>query len=110
MSISRTKKCSKITDLYYLREGLIIPHDLSIFCNFPSNNTFFLYLAIHSGCIYAFVKKKNKTSNSSCVQLSDGRFIEIIYFVVNIPLKIELTICKIIHVSDGLSECILYLK
>ena len=52
--------------------------------------------AVKNGCLFATSEKINERSCNYYAQISDGRFIKIVHFLVNIDNKEEPTICQVI--------------
>ena len=61
---------------------------------------------VKDGCVYVSSLKINKPSDNSVAQLSDGKYIRILNFKVDIEQKIEVTMEHVITVSrQFLNNC-----
>lgn len=107
-SIRTAKNCLKISNITYLGKGSILLDAMYNSLHLPLNSTLLFFRAIKDGCLYASENTNNKRSNNSYAQLRDGRYIKIIYFIVNVDLNTELTVLKNVKTTHELCNSIVY--
>ena len=98
-SKTRVKKSLKISNITYLGKASEISDLKKIEFKLPSSSVAYIRM-IKDGCLYMSSTKINPRSDNSKAQLKDGRFIEIMYFIVDSETKTELTLCKVLNLSQ----------
>lgn len=95
------RKTFKISSATYFGSGNMISIDQAILFNMPKTTLIFSKMVL-DGCLYATSEKINRRSCNYYAQLSDERFIKILYFLVDTRSKTEWAVCEIVKTRPNI--------
>lgn len=92
----RTKKALKLSSVTYFGTKRTVNHSFIERFQIPKTTLIFSKI-VKNGCLFETSLKINQRSCNFYAQISNGNFVELVNFLVDINTKQEITVCKTIN-------------
>ncbi|XP_031782992.1 uncharacterized protein LOC116416874 isoform X1 [Nasonia vitripennis] len=97
---SLVQKAYKVSNITYINKVQVVSEYLINAHNIPKNSKVY-HKIVYGGSLFMTSKKKNKRSCNYYAQLTNGKFVELLHFIINVEAHTEWTICRVIKTKTN---------
>ncbi|XP_023316476.1 uncharacterized protein LOC111694049 [Trichogramma pretiosum] len=109
-AITRHRNSINVNGVTYLGQGSIPSDHIMKLLNLPFDSTYIYYRAIKDGCLYTSTTDRQKRSCNSYAKLKNGKFVYILYFIVNHEMNLQFLRCNFLKTNENMSISIFKLE